>query len=426
MLEPILSVTYGCIVYQEQVIQIFQQLGGYSLGQADMVRRAISKKKAKEIEKERHSFVHGDPERGIKGCVANGIPEATAEAIYDEIYDFANYAFNKAHAVSYAVVAYQTAYFKCHFTKEYMAALLTSVLHNSDKVAEYIAECRDCGISVLPPDINHSRDGFTVDGENIRFGLVAIKNIGRGFIQTLIKRRDKDGPFTSFQDFCQRMDDCTDMNKRAVENLIRSGAFDSLGAKRSQLVAVFESVLDGVAASRAQNLEGQLDFFSMGSSASAKLQDVHLPDISEFTAIEKMYNMILEPWVQDIFYQNARFLYEKRFEIWANPRMASALTGTVYYNGKRVTIGGYLKAVEMHPDLFFTRNSLIVSFGGSPLSGASVNTAVNLKNGRIRSFKGGSFGSRMRAYVDGHAIYPIREWAFPLSMVVEMLKINDR
>ena len=288
LLEPILSVTYGCIVYQEQVIQIFQQLGGYSLGQADMVRRAISKKKAKEIEKERHSFVHGDPERGIKGCVANGIPEATAEAIYDEIYDFANYAFNKAHAVSYAVVAYQTAYFKCHFTKEYMAALLTSVLHNSDKVAEYIAECRDCGISVLPPDINHSRDGFTVDGENIRFGLVAIKNIGRGFIQTLIQRRDKDGPFTSFQDFCQRMDDCTDMNKRAVENLIRSGAFDSMGAKRSQLVAVFESVLDGVAASRKQNLEGQMDFFSMGSSVSAKLQEVHLPDIPEFTAIEKM------------------------------------------------------------------------------------------------------------------------------------------
>ena len=186
------------------------------------------------------------------------------------------------------MVAYQTAYFKCHFTKEYMAALLTSVLHNSDKVAEYIAECRDCGISVLPPDINHSRDGFTVDGENIRFGLVAIKNIGRGFIQTLIKRRDKDGPFTSFQDFCQRMDDCTDMNKRAVENLIRSGAFDSLGAKRSQLVAVFESVLDGVAASRKQNLEGQMDFFSMGSSVSAKLQEVHLPDIPEFTAIEKM------------------------------------------------------------------------------------------------------------------------------------------
>ena len=287
-LEPILSVTYGCIVYQEQVIQIFQQLGGYSLGQADMVRRAISKKKAKEIEKERHSFVHGDAERGIRGCIANGIPEATAEAIYDEIYDFANYAFNKAHAVSYAVVAYQTAYFKCHYPKEYMAALLTSVLHNSDKVAEYIAECRDCGIGVLPPDVNSSRDGFTVEGESIRFGLVAIKNIGRGFIQMLIARREKDGPFTSFLDFCQRMDDCTDMNKRAVENLIRSGAFDSLGARRSQLMKVFESVMDSVAASNRQNLDGQIDFFSMGASTAAKPPEIHLPDIPEYTAVEKM------------------------------------------------------------------------------------------------------------------------------------------
>ncbi|MBR5218054.1 MAG: DNA polymerase III subunit alpha, partial [Oscillospiraceae bacterium] len=173
-LEPILSVTYGCIVYQEQVIEIFRKLGGYSLGQADMVRRAISKKKAKEIEKERKSFVHGDKERGITGCIANGIPEATAEAIYDEIYDFANYAFNKAHAVSYAVVAYQTAYFKCHYTREYMAALLTSVLDNSDKVAGYINECKDCGITLLPPDINRSEDRFTVEEGGIRFGLVAI------------------------------------------------------------------------------------------------------------------------------------------------------------------------------------------------------------------------------------------------------------
>ena len=157
-LEPILSVTYGCIVYQEQVMQIFQQLAGYSLGQADMVRRAMSKKKRKEIERERTSFIHGDPDRGIAGCVANGIPEATAEAIYQEIYAFAKYAFNKAHAVSYAVVAYQTAWFKCHYTREYMAALLTSVLDNSDKVAGYISECRDCGIALLPPDINRSAD----------------------------------------------------------------------------------------------------------------------------------------------------------------------------------------------------------------------------------------------------------------------------
>ena len=227
-LKPILSGTYGCIVYQEQVIKIFQELAGYSLGQADMVRRAMSKKKAKDVEREREAFLHGDAARNIKGCVANGIPEKTAQAIYDEIYDFANYAFNKAHAVSYAVVAYQTAYFKCHYTREYMAALLTSVLDNSDKVAEYIAECRECGIALLPPDVNRSYDGFTVEEGGIRFGLVAIKNIGRGFIQALVRERDKNGPFASFQDFCERMFDCGDMNKRAVENLIRAGAFLSL------------------------------------------------------------------------------------------------------------------------------------------------------------------------------------------------------
>ena len=188
-LKPILSGTYGCIVYQEQVIKIFQELAGYSLGQADMVRRAMSKKKAKDVEREREAFLHGDAARNIKGCVANGIPEATAQAIYDEIYDFANYAFNKAHAVSYAVVAYQTAYFKCHYTKEYMAALLTSVLDNSDKVSEYIAECRNCDIKLLPPDVNRSHDGFTVEEDGIRFGLVAIKNIGRGFIRALVRER---------------------------------------------------------------------------------------------------------------------------------------------------------------------------------------------------------------------------------------------
>ncbi len=220
-LQPILGVTYGCIVYQEQVIEIFRKLGGYSLGQADMVRRAISKKKAKEIEKEKNAFIHGDAERNISGCVNNGIPEPVAEAIYKEIYDFANYAFNKAHAVSYAVVAYQTAYFKCHYTKEYMAALLTSVLDNSDKVAEYIAECKECGIRLLPPDINFSRDSFTVEEQGIRFGLVAIKNIGRGFIQAVMREREEKGRFTSLQSFCERMYG-TDMNKRALENLILS------------------------------------------------------------------------------------------------------------------------------------------------------------------------------------------------------------
>ena len=288
-LIPILSVTYGCIVYQEQVIRIFQELGGFSLGQADMVRRAISKKKAKEIEKERQAFVYGDKERGITGCVANGIEEATAQAIYDEIFDFANYAFNKAHAVSYAVVAYQTAYFKCHYTKEYMAALLTSVLDNSDKVAGYIGECRECGISLLPPDVNRSYDRFTVEPEGIRFGLVAIKNIGRGFIQSVVREREQRGFFRSFQDFCQRMYDCGDMNKRAVENLIRSGTFDSLGDRRSQLIAVYETVLDAIGSTRRQNVEGQLDMFGGSSGQEHEAARIHMPDIPEYSATERMH-----------------------------------------------------------------------------------------------------------------------------------------
>lgn len=287
LLEPILSNTYGCIVYQEQVIKIFQELAGYSLGQADMVRRAMSKKKVKDIEKEREAFLHGDKERDITGCLAHGISEATAQLIYDKIYDFAEYAFNKAHAVSYAVVAYQTAWFKCHHTKEYMAALLTSVLDNSDKVAGYINECKECGIALLQPDINRSADCFTVEEGGIRFGLVAIKNIGRSFIQAVMRERQV-RPFDSLHDFCERMQG-TDMNKRAVENLIRSGAFDSTGARRSQLMKVYEGIMDAAAAQRRDNVEGQMDFFSMGaSSGRAAPKRVRLPDIPEFTAQQLM------------------------------------------------------------------------------------------------------------------------------------------
>ena len=287
-LEPILSITYGCIVYQEQVMQIFQQLAGYSLGQADMVRRAMSKKKAKDIAKEQEAFLHGDPDRHITGCVANGIPEDVAQAIYDEIYDFANYAFNKAHAVCYAVVAYQTAWFKLHYPKEYMAALLTSVLDWSEKVADYINECRDMGIALLPPDVNRSYDRFTVEEKGIRFGLVAIKNIGRGFIQSVVKEREANGLFEGFQDFCQRMYG-TDINKRAVENLIRAGAFDSFGAFRSQLAAVSDKLLDSIAASRRQNVEGQMDFFGMSNPSEKKpAASIHLPNIPEYALDERM------------------------------------------------------------------------------------------------------------------------------------------
>ncbi len=266
MLEPILSVTYGCIVYQEQVIQIFQQLGGYSLGQADMVRRAISKKKKDQIEKERRSFIYGDPARGIDGCMARGVPEAVGQAIYDEIFDFANYAFNKAHAVCYAIVAYQTAWFKCHHTREYMAALLTSVLDSQDKVAEYIGECKDNGIQLLPPDINESGATFTVAGNDIRFGLAALKGVGRGFTDAVFAEREKEGNFTDFADFCSRMYDQT-LNSRVLESLIKCGAFDKMGYKRSQLLDAAPILMESIAQNRRKNLEGQFDLFGGGGDA---------------------------------------------------------------------------------------------------------------------------------------------------------------
>ena len=361
-LEPILSITYGCIVYQEQVIQIFQQLGGYSLGQADMVRRAISKKKAAQIQKEKAAFIHGDPERGIAGCVANGIPEATAEGIYQEIYDFANYAFNKAHAVSYAVVAYQTAYFKCHYPREYMAALLTSVLDNSDKVAGYINECKECGIALLPPDINRSADCFTVEEGGIRFGLVAIKNIGRGFVQSVMREREN-GAFTSLRDFCGRMTG-SDMNKRALENLIRSGAFDSTGARRSQLLKVFETVMDSVAAQQKQNLEGQMDFFSMAVGVgSAPVKEVPLPDIPEFTAQELM---TMEKETTGLYLSGHPMDgYRQQLRLLGAPTISSILEDfsredgpTRFADGQRITIAGVVSSSKTKT----TKNNSLMAY----------------------------------------------------------------
>lgn len=286
MLEPILAVTYGCIVYQEQVIEIFRKLGGYSLGQADMMRRAISKKKASEIEKERKAFIYGDQARGISGCISNGIEEQTAQDIYDEIYDFANYAFNKAHAVSYAIIAYQTAWFKCHHMREYMAALLTSVIDSQDKVAEYIAECRSAGIRLLPPDINRSGATFTVSGDDLRFGLAALKGVGWGFTQAVLAERDRGGEFSSFPDFCTRMLDA-DLNKRVIESLIRCGAFDSMGYKRSQLLDAYVQLVDSIAVSRRQNLEGQFDLFG-GGGESLSAPELNLKNLPEYSRQELM------------------------------------------------------------------------------------------------------------------------------------------
>ena len=279
-LEPILKVTYGCIVYQEQVIEIFRQLGGYTMGQADNIRRAISKKKMKIIEAERKVFVYGDPANNIPGCIANGISEAVAQSLYDEIVAFANYAFNKAHAVCYAVVSYQTAYLKCHYPRQYMAALMTSVLDSAAKVSGYIAECKELGIPVLPPDINHSDDHFTVEGNAIRFGLGAVKNVGHGLIRSMVAKREEGGPFKSLEDFIQRMGE-GELNKRALENFIKCGAMDCFGYHRSELLAVYDSMMDSISASRKKNLDGQIGLFSLLEDDAAA--EIPIPRLKEMS-----------------------------------------------------------------------------------------------------------------------------------------------
>ena len=286
-LEPILKVTYGCIVYQEQVIEIFRSLGGYTMGQADNIRRAISKKKMKVIEAERKVFVYGDPEQNIAGCVGHGIAESIAQSIYDEIVDFANYAFNKAHAVCYAVVSYQTAYLKCHYPRQYMAALMTSVLDSSEKIAGYIAECRELGIPVLPPDINRSEDHFSVEGDSIRFGLGAVKGVGRGLIRSMAAKRTEDGPFRSLEDFLERMDE-RELNRRTVESFIKCGAMDCFGYHRSELLAVSERMIDSIASSRKKNLEGQMGLFSMLDGGETAAPAIPIPKLEEFSKAELM------------------------------------------------------------------------------------------------------------------------------------------
>ena len=362
LLEPILSVTYGCIVYQEQVIEIFRKLAGYTMGQADMVRRAISKKKKAQIEKERQSFIYGDPERGIAGCVPNGIPEQTAQDIYDEIEDFAQYAFNKAHAVAYAIVANQTAWFKCHYTREYMAALLTSVLDSSEKVAEYIAECKDCGIALLPPDINESEADFTVSGDNIRFGLVAVKGVGRGFINEVLAERQRGGPFTSFPDFCQRMSDA-DCNKRVLESLIKCGAFDSMGFHRSQLLRAYESLVDSIAQNKRKNLEGQFDLFGGGGGGEQKPPELRVEPIEEFTRQELMAmekettGLYLTGHPMDEYRETARRYHAAPIGAILSD-FAQEEGGADFQDGQKVTIAGVITSAKTKT----TRNNSLMAY----------------------------------------------------------------
>ena len=290
LMEPILKNTYGCIVYQEQVMQIVRGLGGYSMGRADLVRRAMSKKKASVMEKERKNFIYGNPEEQVPGCIAEGIPEEVASHIFDEMTDFAKYAFNKSHAAAYAVVSFQTAYLKYYYPAEYMAALLTSVIDNPSKCAEYLMHCRALNIGILPPSVNEGEGRFTTEtkeGEDgshlcIRCGMYAIKSVGRGVIDLLVAKREREGPYLSFRDFLERTYG-RDMNKRAIENLIHAGACDCFEGTRKQLMAVYPGMLEQVALEAKESITGQMSLFDFMKPEEKKRYENALPDIGDFT-----------------------------------------------------------------------------------------------------------------------------------------------
>ena len=280
-LESILEPTYGCIVYQEQVMQIVQKLAGYTMGQADNIRRAMSKKKQYVIDAERKNFVYGNAEQGIKGCVANGISEKAANSIYDSMVDFAKYAFNKSHAAAYAVISVQTAWLKYYYPVEFMAALMTSVIDNSAKAAEYLNHCKELDIDVLPPDINAGWGEFTAEGPNVRYGLYAIKSLGRPVIDKIVEERKIGGPYRTLQDFIERVAE-RDVNKRAVENLIKAGACDSLDGTRKQMTFVYASMIDQVTSKKKSSITGQMTLFDFASEEQKADYEIQYPDVGEF------------------------------------------------------------------------------------------------------------------------------------------------
>ena len=345
-LEHILGPTYGCIVYQEQVMQIVRDLAGYTMGRSDLVRRAMSKKKAAVMEKERQNFVYGNPEEHVKGCIENGIDEKTANHIYDEMIDFARYAFNKSHAACYAVVAYQTAYLKYYYPKEFFAALMTSVMDNVNKVSEYILTCRQMGIRILPPDINEGQSGFSVSGDAIRYGLSAIKSIGRNVVDEIIRERKNNGLFTSIDDFVERMGG-REVNKRTLENFIKAGAMDSLPGNRRQKTMIAPELLDQKNKDRKNVLEGQLSLFDFAAEEEKQQYQITMPNVPEFPkgellAFEKetlgIYvsghpmDEYLETWKNSITAKTTDFMVDEE-------------SGkAVVEDGVRATIGGMITA----------------------------------------------------------------------------------
>lgn len=283
-LEAILKPTYGCIVYQEQVMQIVRDLAGYSWGRSDLVRRAMSKKKAYVMEQERKNFIYGNPDEGVKGCVNNGIDEKVAGKIYDDMIDFAKYAFNKSHAACYAVVSFQTAYLKTYYPVEFMAALMTSVIDNTSKVAGYIYACKQMNIGILPPDVNESQMEFTVENRKIRFAMAAIKSLGRPTIQAILKERGVNGSFVSMQDFVTRMSHA--LNKRAIENFVKAGAFDTFGHTRKSMMIVSESMLDSAIKHNKDSMTGQMSLFDFAAEEDKKAFEIRIPDVAEYTKEE--------------------------------------------------------------------------------------------------------------------------------------------
>ena len=345
-LEPILDATYGCIVYQEQVMQIVRNLGGYTLGRSDLVRRAMSKKKAAVMAKERQNFVYGNKEEGVPGCIANGISEQVANKIYDEMTDFAKYAFNKSHAAAYAVVSYQTAYLKYYYPVEYMAALMTSVIDFPAKVAEYILTCRQMGISILPPDVNQGESGFSVDGTNIRYGLSAIKSIGKPVILGLVEERKARGPYKTLQDFIERLPS-RDMNKRVIENFIKAGALDGLPGSRKQKMMIYVQILDTINQEKKNTMAGQMTLFDLAPEEEKESFLIKLPNVGEYDK-EQLLSFekeVLGVYISGHPLEKYEAMWRKNISAVTADFMLDEETGVSRVkDGEKVVVGGMLTA----------------------------------------------------------------------------------
>ena len=347
-LEPILSATYGCIVYQEQVMQIVRDLAGFTLGQSDLVRRAMSKKKQAVMEEERQNFIYGNEERGVPGCIKNGIPKEVASGIYDTMMDFAKYAFNKSHAACYAFVSFQTAFLKCYYPVEFMAALMTSVLDNTAKVSQYIMTCRQMGIKILPPDINEGEGSFTVSDGTIRYGLSAIKSLGRPVIEAIVAERERGGRFTDIKDFATRLSG-KEVNKRTVESFIKSGAFDSFGLTRKQMMLIYAEIMDNVSQERKETISGQMSLFDM-FAPEEKPSDVIAPDVGEFTKDEllTLEKEVLGVYISGHPLDGYRNLWEKNITNYASDFEIDEENGHAKVrDGERVIVGGLISGVKV-------------------------------------------------------------------------------